>query len=84
MKTSRLLAAFFLLLGLASVVVGVRLWLGAPLPNGEGTCKAMCGLTMLVTAVFGDGPGRLTGGTLWVGAGLAFGFVGVAFARKGT
>lgn len=83
-KTSRLLAAFFLLLGLTGLFLGARLWLGAPLPNGDGTCKAICGLTMLAATAFGDSLGHVIGGALWTGVGLAFCIVSVTIARRGT
>ena len=82
MKTSRVFAAFFFFLGLTGLFLGARLWLGAPLPNGEGTCKAICGLTMLVTTAFGDGVGYVIGGALWIGVGLAFCTLGVVIARR--
>ena len=82
MKTFRLLAGFFLLLGLTGVFLGMRLWLGAPLPDGEGTCRANCGLTMLVATAFGDDLGRVVGGALWTGIGLTFCVAGLAIARS--
>lgn len=85
MSKSRLVATFFLCLGAVGLFLGAQLWLGGPLPNGSGTCKAVCGLTMLAAAAFGDASGRLVGEfLLWVSAGLFFALLGGAVAwRRG-
>ena len=64
--------------------MGAQLWLGGTVPDGTGTCRAVCGLTMLAVAALGETWGRLIGGSLWVGAGLSFILVGVAIAWRRT
>ncbi|MDO9179033.1 MAG: hypothetical protein Q7U16_12080 [Agitococcus sp.] len=71
-KFSALLPA---LLGLFSLFIGANLAMGNAAAQASGmSCKAICGISLLASNVFGESFGRLAGASLWafVGTGLLY------------
>ena len=72
-----------LLLGAFGIFYGASFLIGhQPLPNGSGTCRAVCGLILLATEAFGETVAKLFAFSLWSGFGLFLCFVG--FKVKGV
>lgn len=66
-----------LLLGAFGIFSGVSFIAGnQPLPNGSGTCRAMCGLILLASQSFGETVARYLAFGLWSSIGLLLCFVG--------
>lgn len=62
---------FLALLGLVGLVLALQLLLaGTGLLNTGVSCRAICGLTLLVTLVGGEQVGAIVGSALWAIAGL--------------
>jgi hypothetical protein len=78
----RFIALFLFLFGSVGVFAGVRLWLGEALRSEGHTCRAICGLTLLVVEIFGEPAGRFAGGALWTGLGVFLCWLGVGFAQR--
>jgi hypothetical protein len=66
-----------LLLGAFGIFYGASYLLGGqPLPDGSGTCRAVCGLILLVTQSLGETVARVFAFGLWSGIGLFLCFLG--------
>lgn len=66
-----------LLLGAFGIFYGGTFFTGnQPLPNGTGTCRAICGLIFLASQSFGETVARYFAFGLWSSIGLLFCFVG--------
>ncbi|MBC7814102.1 MAG: hypothetical protein H7175_23310 [Burkholderiales bacterium] len=66
-----------LLLGAFGIFYGVSFFIGnQPLPNGNGTCRVVCGLILLASQLFGETVARFLAFGLWSGIGLLLFFVG--------
>ncbi|MEQ1525979.1 MAG: hypothetical protein ABL911_04450 [Gallionella sp.] len=56
-----------LLLGIFVLILGVTYLIGyQPMPTGEGRCRAICGIIILTTQIFGELTGRLVAGFIWL------------------
>ena len=82
MKAPPLVRWFFYFLAATGVALASNVWFGSSPIDGSGTCKAICGLTLLVTSAVGEGVGRAVGGMLWALAGAFFLFVGMSLREK--
>jgi hypothetical protein len=72
-----------LLLGAFAIFYGASFIIGhQPLPNGSGTCRAICGFILLISETFGETIAKLFAFGLWSGVGLFLCFVG--FKVKGV
>lgn len=68
------------LLGAFSIFYGASHLVGSqPLPTGSGTCRAVCGLILLVSQLFGGTIARFLAFGLWSSMGLFLCFVGYKF-----
>lgn len=68
---------FLLLLGTFGIFYGVSFLIdNKPLPNGNGTCRIVCGLILLASQLFGEKIARVIAFSLWSGIGLSLCFVG--------
>ena len=66
-----------LLLGAFGIFQGASYLLGSePLPDGSGTCRAVCSLILLVSESLGEAVARVFAFGLWSIIGLLFCFVG--------
>ena len=66
-----------LLLGAFGIFYGVSFFTGnQPLPNGTGTCRAVCGLILLASQSLGETVARYFASGLWSSIGLLLCFVG--------
>ena len=66
-----------LLLGAFGIFYGASFFIGnQPLPNGNGTCRVVCGLILLASQSFGETVARFIAFGLWSGIGLFLCFVG--------
>lgn len=66
-----------LLAGAFCLFYGVSLMLGSqPMPDGTGTCRAVCGLLLLVTQLFGQEAAKVLAFGVWSGTGLFLCFMG--------
>ena len=66
-----------LLLGAFGIFYGASYLLGSqPLPNGNGTCRAVCGLILLASQSLGETVARVFAFGLWSSIGLFLCFVG--------
>jgi hypothetical protein len=75
--SSKPMGIVLLLLGAFGIFYGVSFLIGyQPLPNGNGTCRAVCGLILLASQLFGEAVARLLAFGLWSGIGLFLCFVG--------
>ena len=55
-----------LLLGAFGIFHGLSYFIGSELlPTGQGRCRAICGVILLVTQSFGEPVGRMVAGLLW-------------------
>ena len=71
-----------LLLGAFCISYGINFFIGnSPLPNGSGTCRAICGLVLLASQSFGETVARYFALGLWSGSGLLLCFVGYKLKR---
>jgi hypothetical protein len=60
-----------LLLGMYFIHLGLGFLVGSEaLPNGSGSCKAICSLTVFATQAYGETAGRLVAGSVWSIMGL--------------
>jgi hypothetical protein len=82
MKAPPLVRWFFYFLAAAGGALASYVWFGSSPIDGSGTCKAICGLTLLVISAVGEGVGRAVGGILWALAGVFFLFVGLSLREK--
>ncbi|MEB6606340.1 hypothetical protein MXM08_07140 [Aeromonas sanarellii] len=62
----------------ASILIGQQL-----LPNGSGTCRALCGIILLVSEAFGQAVAKLFAFGLWSVVGLFLCFIGYHLVRGG-
>jgi hypothetical protein len=67
---------FALVLGCVGILAGVGTLAGGFVPAEGTSCKAICGLALLATEVFGAGVGTLVAGLLWLAAGAACSWFG--------
>lgn len=66
-----------LLLGVFGVFYGSSYLFGSqPLPNGSATCRAVCGLILLVSQLLGETVARVFAFGMWSSIGLLLCFVG--------
>ncbi|HYW57410.1 MAG TPA: hypothetical protein VE934_10640 [Polaromonas sp.] len=63
---------FALALGCVSILGGLAILGGWSTLSAEGSCRAICGLSMLFAALFGDSTKTLVGGLLTLILGVAF------------
>jgi len=82
MKAPPLVRWFFYFLAAGGMALAFYVWFGISPIDGGGTCKAICGLTLLVSFAFGEGGGRAVGSILWALAGVFFLFVGLSLREK--
>ncbi|MFG6464393.1 hypothetical protein ACG04Q_22680 [Roseateles sp. DXS20W] len=75
-RDAKLFGGLALALGLAGVLAGVSLLVGAGVQPEGSSCKAVCGLAMLATELLGDAAGAWVGGLLWMAVGSACCWVG--------
>lgn len=66
-----------LLLGAFGIFLGLSYLAGSEaLPDGSGSCRAVCDLILLTTQLFGESVGRLVAGFLWSFVGFSLCYVG--------
>jgi hypothetical protein len=67
-----------ILLGTFGIFYGVSFVIGSQsIPNGIGTCRAMCGLILLASQLFGDENAKFFAFCLWSSVGLFLCFIGL-------
>jgi hypothetical protein len=81
-REAKLIGRFALGLGCAAGLTGASILLGVSNPPEGLSCKAICGLVLIITALFGDFAGTLAGGLLWLTVSVAFCFVGYRVLNK--
>jgi purine-cytosine permease-like protein len=80
-REQKLVAWFVLALGCAGIVAGASILAGGS-SQAEGlSCKAICGLVLLTTTIFGDSAGTFVGGLLWLAVGSVFFWFGYRVLR---
>ena len=82
MKAPPLVRWFFYFLAAGGMALAFYVWFGISPIDGGGTCKAICGLTLLVASPVGESVGRAVGGILWTLAGAVFLFVGLSLRER--
>ncbi len=79
----KLIGMFALLLGAVAVSSGISIWIGGSPAASEGlSCKAICGITLLIAEFFGDTASTFAAGLLWIFAGIPFVLVGYLLLRE--
>lgn len=72
----------FLMLGAFGIFYGATFIAGGEsLPDGSGSCRAICGLIMLASVALGDSFARLVACFFWAGTGLVFCVIGFSLMR---
>ncbi|ANT68641.1 hypothetical protein [Aeromonas hydrophila] len=62
--------------GIFAIFYGTSFLIGyQSLPNGSGTCRAICGITLLASETFGETLAKLFAFGLWSGMGLFLCFI---------
>lgn len=80
---SRPFGLFFLSLGVFAIFYGLSFYMNAKaLPDGSGTCQAICGLILLMVQLFGESAGRFAALALWSGIGMVFCLIGYPGVRR--
>lgn len=80
---SRPFGLFFLSLGVFTIFYGLSFYMSAKaLPDGSGTCRAVCGLILLMVQLFGESVGRFAAFALWTGIGIVSCLIGYQGARR--
>jgi hypothetical protein len=75
-RETKVVGWFALALGCTSILAAVSILSGgASQPEGL-SCKALCGLALLTTEMFGDFAGTIVGGVLWLAVGAVFCLIG--------
>ena len=70
-STFRPLGMALALLGVFGVFYGLGFIIGnQPMPDGNGTCHAVCGLILLAAQLFGETVAKFFAFSLWSGVGL--------------
>jgi hypothetical protein len=73
---------FLFLLGVFGVFLGASYLIGTePLPNGSGSCRAICGLILLASQLFGETTTRVIACCLWLVCGLFLCSIGYGMMR---
>ncbi|MDR0217137.1 MAG: hypothetical protein LBJ15_24440 [Comamonas sp.] len=75
-REAKIAGYFFLLLGIGGIAMGCLLFVGNESPASGTSCKAICGIALLVSEVFNPNVGRFIEGGLLLLAGLGFTFFG--------
>lgn len=75
-REARLFGLFLLMLGLAALVAGTGALLSGELPREGLSCKAICGLSLLVSEVLGIQAGAAFGGGLLLTLGAVAALLG--------
>lgn len=71
------------LLGVFGVFYGLGFIIGTqPMPDGSGTCRAVCGLTLLAAELFGGTVAKFFAFSLWSGVGLFLCLVGYKLSTR--
>jgi hypothetical protein len=85
-RSFRHMGLVLILLGAFGIVYGVSFVIGSQsIPNGSGTCGAVCGLILLASQLFGDGIAKVFAFGLWSSGGLFLCFIGLKLkAANGT
>jgi hypothetical protein len=85
-RSFRHMGLVLMLLGAFGIVYGVSFVIGSQsIPNGSGTCRAVCGLILLASQLFGDGIAKVFAFGLWSSVGLFLCFIGLKLkAANGT
>ncbi len=66
-----------ILLGMFGIAYGVSFVIGSQsIPTGSGTCRAVCGLILLASQLFGDGIAKIFAFGLWLSFGFFLCFIG--------
>lgn len=77
-RSFRHMGLVLILLGTFGIVYGVSFAIGSQsIPNGIGTCRAVCGLILLASQSFGDGIAKGFAFGLWSSVGLFLCFIGL-------
>lgn len=63
---------FALALGCTSILVAASIFPGGAIQREGLSCKALCGIALLTTEIFGHFAGTLVGGLLWLAVGVVF------------
>jgi hypothetical protein len=84
--TFRPLGMALVLLGVFGVFYGLSFIIGdQPMPDGDGTCRAVCGLTLLAAQLFGETVVKFFAFSLWSGVGVFLCLLGYQLGtRRGT
>lgn len=80
-RETKLMAYFAIALGVAAFALGLHGLSGRSVSIGGLSCKVICGLSLVITELFGPAYGALVASLLWVAIGLVFTFVGVIILR---
>lgn len=80
-REAKLVGAFFVALGLVAVLGGTSLLFGVSSQSEGLSCKALCGLSLLIAQLLGTSAGTFTAGLLYVAAGVSVTFVGYSVLR---
>ena len=85
-RSFRHVGLVLIFLGVFGVVHGISFVISVQsLPNGSGTCSAMCGLLLLASQLFGDGIAKVFAFGLWSSIGLFLCSIGFKLkAENGT
>ena len=79
-RETKLVGYFSVILGLLAFHTAIKALFGSSFPIG-GSCKAICGLSLLIAEFFGPAYGALVAGFLCVAIGMIFTFVGITTLR---
>lgn len=80
---SRPFGWFFLCLGIFSFFYGLSFYVTSKaLPDGSGTCQAICGLILVMVQLFGESVARFAAFALWAGVGMVFCLIGYQGLRR--
>ena len=83
-RETKLLGGFLALLAVSSLAGGASLIFNGTLSVATGlSCKAICGLALLVSEVLGLKAGTYAEGTLWLVVGTLLGLLGYRILRSG-
>lgn len=76
-RSFKYMGLVLILLGTFGIAYGVSFVIGSQsIPNGSGTCRAVCGLILLASQLFGDGIAKVFAFGLWWSVGLFLCFIG--------
>jgi hypothetical protein len=81
-RETKLVGWFALVLGCTSILTAASILAGGASQAKGLSCKALCGLVLLTTEIFGDFAGTLVGGLLWLTVGAVFCLFGYRVLKR--